>query len=61
MLFVLNIEELIIIYIILNYQINKLVIRVLSCYTFINWIVFEFVIFNLFIIRVVLELTNTVE
>ena len=62
MLFVLNIEEFIIIYIILNYQINNMVIRVLSYYTFINWIMFQFVIFDLFIsIRVLFRLTNTLE
>ena len=61
MLFVLNIDELIIIYIILNYQINKRVIRIVLCYPIINWVIFEFVIFDLFIIRAVFELVNTVE
>ena len=49
----LDINELIIIYIILNYQINKWVIRVVLCYQVINWVVFEFFISNLFIIRIV--------
>ena len=49
----LDINELIIIYIILNYQINKSVIRVVLCYQVINWVVFEFFISNLFIIRIV--------
>ena len=44
--------KLIMIYIILDYQINKHVIRVISCYPILNWIMFEFVIFNLFIISV---------
>ena len=61
MLFVLNIDELIIIYIILNYQINKRVIRVVSCSPVTTWVVFEFVIFDLFIFRVVFGLVNTVE
>ena len=47
MLFMLNINELIIIYIILNYQINKC-----GC---------EFVIFYPFIIFVVFELMNIME
>ena len=46
MLFVLNFDELIIVYIILNYQINKLVIHVVSCYPITNWVVFEFFIFD---------------
>ena len=37
-LFVSNIDGLIIIYIILNYQINKRVIRVTSFYLIINWV-----------------------
>ena len=48
----LNIDELIINYIILNYQINKFVIRVISYYPIINWIVFELVILYSFILRV---------
>ena len=48
-------------YIILNYQINKRVTRVVSCYPITNWVVFEFVIFNLFIIRVMFGLVNTIE
>ena len=46
MLFVLNIDELIIIHINLNEQINKQVIRVVLCYPITNWIVFQFVNFN---------------
>ena len=49
----LDINELIIIYIILNYQINKWVIRVVLCFQVINWVKFEFFISNLFIIRIV--------
>ena len=41
MLFVLNIDGLIIININLNDQINKQVIRVVSYYSITNWIVFE--------------------
>ena len=48
-------------YIILNYQINKRVIRVVSCSPVTTWVVFEFVIFDLFIFRVVFGLVNTVE
>ena len=44
MLFVLNIDELVIIYIILNYQINKLVICVILCHSITNWVVFQFII-----------------
>ena len=51
----LNIDGLTIIHIILNDQINKQVIRVVSYYLIINWVVFEFVIFDLF------GLANTVE
>ena len=35
--------------------------RVVSCYTIINWVVFEFVIFDPFIIGVVFGLMNPVE
>ena len=60
MLFVLNIDELIIIYIILKYQINKQVIRIVLCYPITNEIMFEFFfIFDPFLIRVVLGLGNT--
>ena len=45
MLFVLNINELIIIHINLNDQINKQVIRIVSCHPFINYVMFEFVNF----------------
>ena len=61
MLFVLNKDGLIIIYIILNYQINKWVIRVILCYPITNWVVFEFVIFDPFIIRDVFGMLNTVQ
>ena len=54
----LNIDELILIYIILNYQINKRVTRVISCYTITNWVMFGYVIFNSFIIRIVFGLVN---
>ena len=57
----LNIDELIIIYIILNYKINKLVTCVVSCYLITDYVVFEFVIFYLFIIRVMIGLANIVE
>ena len=56
-----SIDELIIIYIILNYQINKRVTCVVLCYSITNWIAFEFVISNPFIIHVVFELPNTIE
>ena len=49
------------IYFILNYQINKQVTRVILCYLIINGIVFEFIIFYLFIIRVMFKLTNTIK
>ena len=52
-LYVLNIDELIIIYIILNYQINKQVTCVISCYPITNWVLFEFINYDLFIICVV--------
>ena len=61
MLFVLNIDEYIIIYIILNYHINKWVIHVVLCYPITNWVVFEFIIFDSFIICIVFELTNTIK
>ena len=57
----LNIDKLVIIIVNLNYQINKRVTVVESCYTVTNWVVFEFVISDPFIIRVVFELTNTIE
>ena len=44
MLVVLKIDALIVIYINLNDQINKRVIRVVSCYSINNRVVFEFVI-----------------
>ena len=57
----LNIDKLVIIIITLNYQINKRVTLVESCYTVTNWIVFEFIISDPFIIRVVFKLANTIE
>ena len=57
----LNIDELIIIYIILNYQINKQVTRVLSCYMITNWVVFEFIIYDSFINCIVFGLMNKIE
>ena len=56
-----NIDELIIIYLILNYQINKHVIRVMSSYSISNRVVFEYIIFDSFIIRIMSGLTNTVK
>ena len=46
---------------ILNYQIHERVIRVVLCYTITNWVVFEFIIFDSFIISVVFGLMNNVE
>ena len=43
-LVVLNIDELNIIYIILNYKINKHVTRIVSCYLITKWVVFAFFI-----------------
>ena len=53
MLFVLNVDELVVNYINLNDQINKRVIRVVSCFSMTNWVVFEFVNFDVIIIGVV--------
>ena len=61
MLFVLNIDGLIINYISLNDLINKRVIRVVLRYLITNGVVFEFVNFDVIIICVVFGLTNTVE
>ena len=61
MLFILNIDGLIIIHINLNDQINILVIRVVSCYPITNWVVFEFDNFDTIIIRVMFGLGNPVE
>ena len=61
MLFVLNIDGLVINFISLNDQINKHVMCVVSCYLITNWIVFEIVNFDTIIIRVVFGLTNTIE
>ena len=61
MLFVLNIDGLIINYISLNDLINKWVIHVVLRYLITNWVVFEFVNFDVIIIRIVFELTNTVD
>ena len=52
---VLNINELIILYIILNYQINKRVTLIASCYSNTNGVVLKFVIYNSFIIHVMFE------
>ena len=51
MLFMLNIDDLIIIYIIFIYRIYKQLICV-SCYPITNWVVFQFVIF---------DMSNTIE
>ena len=56
----LNIDELVIIHINLNNQNNKRVIRVVSCYLFINRIVFEFVNFDTIIIHVIFRLVNII-
>ena len=56
----LNIDELIITYIILNYQINKRATRVVLCYMITNRVVFEYVISDPFIICVVFGLVNIV-
>ena len=42
----LNIDGLIIIHMILNDQINKRVVRVMSSYLIITWVMFKFVIFD---------------
>ena len=57
----LNIDELIIINIILNYQINRPVTYIVSCYTITNWVTFEFVIIDMLIIHIVFELEKTIE
>ena len=57
----LNINELIINYIILNYQINKRVTHVESCYLVLNWVMFKFVISNPFIIHVIFGLMNIIK
>ena len=51
----LNIDELIILYIILNYKINKHVTCVISCYLITNWVLFEFINYDMFIICIVLR------
>ena len=61
MLFLLNIDGLIINYINLNDQINQWVMYVMSCYPITNRVVFEFVNFDMIIIRVVFELTNIIK
>ena len=60
MLFMLNIDELVINYINLNDQINKQIICVLSCYLITNWVMFEFVSFDIIIIRVIFGLMNII-
>ena len=49
----LNIDGLIINYFNLNDQINKRVMHVVSCYSIINWVVIEFVNFDMIINHVV--------
>ena len=61
MLFVLNIDGLVINYINLNDKINKWVMCVMSCNSITNWIVFEFVNFDTIIICVVFGLVNTIK
>ena len=61
MLFMLNIDGLIINHINLNDQINKWVMCVELCYPIINGIMFEFVNFDTIIIRVVFGVVNTIE
>ena len=61
MLFISNINGLIINYINLNYQINKQIMLVVSYYPITNRIMFKFVNFNMIIIHVVFGLTNTVK
>ena len=50
MLFMLNIDVLFINYINFNNQINKWVIYVMWCFSMTNWVVFEFVNFDIIII-----------
>ena len=57
----LNIDELIIVYNILNHQINKMVIRIVLCYPITNLAKFEFVYFDSFIICVVFRLANILK
>ena len=61
MLFVLNIDGLVINYINLNDQINKWVRHVVSCYPITIWVVFEFINFDTIIAHVVFGLTNIIE
>ena len=56
----LNIDELIILYIILNYQITKRVMHVVSCYLITNLIVFLFFIFIHLLFVSYFELTNAI-
>ena len=60
MLFMLNINELVINYINLNDQINKQIICVLSCYPITNLVMFEFINFDIIIIRIRFGLTNII-
>ena len=57
MLFMLNIDELIINYINLNDQINKRVRLIVSCCSITNLIIFEFINFDTIIIRIMFKLT----
>ena len=45
----------------LNHQSNKHVTCVVSYYMITNWVIFEFISFNSFILRIVFELTNKIE
>ena len=60
MLFMLNINELVINYINLNDQINKQIICVLSYYPITNLVMFEFINFDIIIIRIRFGLTNII-
>ena len=61
MLFILNIDGLVINYINLNDKINKRVICVVTCHPITNWVVFNFVNFDTIIIPIVFGLANIVE
>ena len=61
MLFVLNIDGLVINHINLNKQINKRVMCVVLCYLITNWVLFGFINFYTIIIHVVFWLENTVK
>ena len=61
MLCILNIIGLIIIHINLNDQINKQVIRDVSCYLIIKLIMFEFINFDKIIISIMFGLMNIMQ